>query len=89
MPVFSFIQSEYPKILTRKNSVFGDFSRTVRCLYSQPASACSKLTIETLEQEVKYVQVNNRDTRKTPMAVLVSLLLTLNILHTLLECFYC
>ena len=33
---------------------------------------CSKLTIETLEQGVKYVQVNK-----------VSLLLTLNIFHTL------
>ena len=37
---------------------------------SQPAITCSKLTIQTLEQGVKYV--------------LVSLLLTLNIFHTLL-----
>ena len=36
----------------------------------QPASTCSKLTIETLEHGVKYG------------VVLVSLLLTLNIFHT-------
>ena len=39
--------------------------------YSQPAFTCSKLTVETLEQGVKYD------------VVLVSLLLTLNIFHTL------
>ena len=39
---------------------------------SQPAITCSKLTIETLEQGVKY----------TNGVVLVSLLLTLNIFHT-------
>ena len=27
-----------------------------RLVYTQPAFACSKLTIETLEQSVKYVQ---------------------------------
>ena len=44
---------------------------------------CSKLTIETLRQGVKYVQirVNNKDTRTTPIA--------LNIFHTLFECLYC
>ena len=31
----------------------------------QPAITCSKLTIETQEQSVKYVQVNNKDTRTT------------------------
>ena len=58
---------------------------------SQPAFTCSKLTIETLEQGVKYVhnKVNNKDTRTTLSVVLVSLLLTLNIFHTLLYCFYC
>ena len=36
-----------------KNSTFGlDF----RLLETQPAFTCSKLTIETLEQGVKYVQ---------------------------------
>ena len=39
---------------------------------TQPTIACSKLTKETLEQDVKYDAV-----------VLVSLLLTLNIFHTL------
>ena len=61
----------------------------------QLAFTCSKLTIETLEQSVKYVQVSNKDTRMMPMAsfsclivnsehishlALVFLLLTLNML---------
>ena len=61
--------------------------------YSQPAFICSKLTIETLEEGVKYVKVIDKDTRTTTMAsfwylyvnfehishiVLVFLLLTLN-----------
>ena len=57
----------------------------------QPASTCSKLTIETLEQDVKCSKL----TIKTPErrhwrhqndaigVVLVSLLLTLDIFHTL------
>ena len=32
---------------------------------SQPAIACSKLTIETLEQDVNMFKVNNKDTRTT------------------------
>ena len=40
----------------------------------------SKLTIESLEQGLKYVEINNNDTNG---AVLVSLLLTLNIFYTL------
>ena len=36
----------------------------------QPAFTCSKLTTEALEQGVKYVQVNNKDTRATEMASL-------------------
>ena len=40
----------------------------IKSLYTQPAITCSKLTIETLEQG---------------SVVLVSLLLTLNIFHTL------
>ena len=39
-----------------------------------------KLTIESLEQGLKYVEINNKDTNG---AVLVSLLLTLNIFYTL------
>ena len=34
---------------------------------SQPAITYSKLIIETLEQGVKYVKVNNKDTRTTPV----------------------
>ena len=32
---------------------------------SQPAFTCSKLTIETLEQGVKYVKVTIKNTRRT------------------------
>ena len=32
----------------------------------QPVFTCSQLTIETLEQGMKCVQVNNKDTRTTP-----------------------
>ena len=46
----------------------------IRCLWNRLAIACSKLTMETLSQGVKYVIG----------VALVSLLLTLNIFHTLL-----
>ena len=49
---------------------------------NQPAITCSKLTIVTLEKGVKYFKVNNKDTDANGV-VLVSLLLTLNIFHTL------
>ena len=58
----------------------------IRTTPTHSAFACSKLTIGTLEHGVKYVQSNNKATRTTPLAtavVLVSLLLTLNIFHTL------
>ena len=42
---------------------------------TQPAFTSSKLKIETLEQDVKYV--NNKNARITPGVVLMSLLLTL------------
>ena len=60
---------------------------------SHPSITCSKLTIETLEQGVKFFKVNTKHTRTTPMAsfwclycyfghilhlVLVFLLLTLS-----------
>ena len=41
----------------------------------------SKLTIETLAQGVKYVQIRNKD--NVIGVLLVSLLLTLNIFHKL------
>ena len=34
---------------------------------TQPAFTCSELTIETLEQGVKYVPIKNKDTRTTPI----------------------
>ena len=39
-----------------ENSDFFCSSRTSIFIFSQPAFNCSKLTIETLEQGVKYVQ---------------------------------
>ena len=47
---------------------------------SQQAFTCTKLTIEKLEQGVKYIE---RDVKYTNGVVLVSLLLTLNIFHIL------
>ena len=37
----------------------------------KPAITCSKLTIETLEQGVKCVQINNKDTRTTPSVQMI------------------
>ena len=52
---------------------------------SQPAFTCSKLRIETLEQDVKYVQSYNKDNKvfivnfeQISHPALVFLLLTLN-----------
>ena len=53
-----------------------ELTRTLRIL-TQSAFTLSKLTIGALEQGVKYVQ------SKKIGVVLVSLLLTLNIFHTL------
>ena len=50
------------------------------CPNPQSTFTCSKLTKETLEQGVEYVQDNNKETETTPLA---SLLLTLNIFHIL------
>ena len=55
-------------------------SRGFEQTISQPAITCSKLTIETLEQGVKYVQsLKLPERRQSP----VTLLLILNIFHTL------
>ena len=35
---------------------------------AQPALTCSKLIIETLEQRCGMFKVNNKDTKKTPLA---------------------
>ena len=51
---------------------------------TQPAFTCSKFTIETLEQGVKYVQSQQQRHQKDTIGVdLVSLLLTLSIFSTL------
>ena len=48
------------------------------------AITCSKLTLETLEQDVKYVQSKqSRPQNDGNDVVLVSLMLTLNIFDTL------
>ena len=44
-------------LLYRAKHLFDiDFLKALFFIYSQPAITCSKLTIETLEQGVKYVQ---------------------------------
>ena len=57
-------------------SISSDYSLQVS---TQPAITCSNLTMQTLEQGVKYVQRYQNDANG---AILVSLLLTLNIFHT-------
>ena len=53
-------------------------------LSAKPAFTYSKLTIETLERGVQYVQSQEKRHQKDASGVvLVSLLLNLNILHTL------
>ena len=59
-------------------------------LITQSAITCSKLTIATLEQGVKYVQSQQyRHQNDASSVVLVSFKLTFNIFHTLFYCFYC
>ena len=60
-------------------------------MLTQLAFTCSKLTIEILEQGVKYIQKYTIKTLASFTAngiVLVFLLLTLNIFHILFQCFY-
>ena len=58
-------------------------------LAAQPAITCSNLTKETLEQVLKYVQSWQWRYQNDAGVALVSLLLTLNIFHTLFWCFSC
>ena len=68
-------------------------------VFSQPAFICSKLTIETLEQDLKYVQqleqslkmftVNNKDTRTALLSSFSSLFLILDSFHILFFYFSC
>ena len=48
---FSFLFYVLPRMLLSFSLIFWKISH-----YYQPAITCSKLTIETLEQDVKYVQ---------------------------------
>ena len=70
------IQSEYRKIRTRNNSVFGHFSRSVTLHFKSDKKISSTYIYPTC----KYMfYVNNKDTRKTAVDfVLVSLLSTWN-----------
>ena len=65
--------------ILRNSWVFGENVALSMLLQnrSQPTITYSKLTTETLEQGGNMFKVNNKDTR------LVTLLLTLNIFHTL------
>ena len=42
---------------------------SLECTFQPAFFTYSNLTIETLEQCVKYVQINNKDTRTKPMAL--------------------
>ena len=42
--------------MDQKNPEYGHFSRKAKVKGTQPTFTCSKLTIEALEQGVKYVQ---------------------------------
>ena len=56
---------------------------------AQQTNTCWRSTIETLEQDVKYVKIRPRHLQDDVFDfVLVSSLLTLNIFHTL-SCLYC
>ena len=50
-----------------------DNNKIREVLISQPTFTCSKSTIETLEYNVKYVQVNNKDRGMTLMGSNVSI----------------
>ena len=41
---------------TKVHDIFPRLKQNISPILFQPAITCSKLTIETLEQEVKYVQ---------------------------------
>ena len=80
------------RIVKQKSDLMGHLGQMVERvneLHSELDGAMFKpyslqSTIETLEKGVKYVQVNNKNTRTMPLTSF--LLLTLNMFHT---CFYC
>ena len=58
--------------------------------YTKQTITCSKSTIETVKQVVKYVQrKQKRHQNNVDDVVLVSSLLNLNVFHTLFQFFYC
>ena len=56
MSVFSCIQTEYKKIWTRKNSVFGQFSRSD--IYKDTVNAMSQLI--TSDDEINKIITNRK-----------------------------
>ena len=55
--VYGVITTDYKKsVLAYVSILYGLFMSHLLTNHSQPAFTCSKLTIETLEQGVKYVQ---------------------------------
>ena len=57
---------------------------------TQPVFTCSKVTIETEEKGVKYVQKSKLKHHNVVNGVVLAyLLLTLNIFNTFFWCFYC
>ena len=68
----------------KKNEIVVNKNSNLFHAITQPAIRCSKLIIETLEKGVKYDQSQQeRYQNDANGIVLVSLLLTLNIFHTL------
>ena len=90
------LKFEYLAIKTNSSKLAGISVKTLILIFTgrlsernritfQSVVTCSKLTIKTLQQGVEYRQVNNKDINQIDVidVVLVSLLLTLNIFHTL------
>ena len=60
-----------------------DFTTSLYGETTQVVFSCSESAIEALEKGVKYVQINNKNTRKTSLTLFCFfLLLTLNTFHT-------
>ena len=67
------------------SGIVEEYNNNPNTTTTQVAFTCLKLTIETLEKDVKYAHiVINKDIRTTPGCVVVSLLLTMNIFHIFL-----
>ena len=72
--------------IRKKSEIFGPYLTLIGpnlillAFITQQTITCSKSTIETLEKSCNVFKVND--------VVLVSLMLTLNIFHTLFQCLY-